>query len=102
MSYLREDARLIRELLPPEARPPADANDLFVLYAVLMRSKGEQVTASDVHDAWAAWMEIRDPGHAALVPFDELAPATQRKDLPYAGAIQAAARARAAGQRHSV
>ena len=43
MSYLRADAVLIRELLPPAARPPADADDLFVLYAVLMRAKGEQV-----------------------------------------------------------
>ena len=95
MSYLGADAALIRELLPPEARPPSDADDLFLLYAVLMRAKGEQVTAADVHDAWAAWTEPRNPAHAALVPFDELTPAVQREDEPYVQAIQAAARTRA-------
>ena len=95
MSYLRADAALIRELLPPQARPPAEADGLFLLYAVLMRAKGEQVTAADVHDAWAAWMDNRDPGHTALVPFDELSLATQREDEPYVQAIQAAARVRA-------
>ncbi|MFF4506282.1 hypothetical protein [Streptomyces sp. NPDC001401] len=95
MSYLRADAGLIRELLPPEARPPSEADDLFLLYAVLMRAKGEQVTVADVHDAWAAWTEPRNPDHAALVPFDELSPAVQREDEPYVQAIQAAARVRA-------
>jgi hypothetical protein len=94
VSYLRADAGLIRELLPPEARPPSDADSLFLLYAVLMRAKGEQVTAADVHNAWAAWTETRNPDHAALVPFDELSPATQREDDPYVQAIRAAARAR--------
>ena len=95
MTYLRADAALIRGLLPPQARPPADADSPFLLYAVLMRAKGEQVTAADVHDAWAAWMDNRDPGHTALVPFEELSLATQREDEPYVQAIQAAARVRA-------
>lgn len=98
MSYLTEDAALVRALLPREARPPEDADGLFLFYAVLLRAKGEAVTVADVHDAWAAWMEVRDPGHAALVPFDALGPATQREDLPYVRAIQAAARARAAAR----
>jgi hypothetical protein len=98
MSYLSEDAALIRELLPPEARPPDGADGLFLIYAVLLRAKGEAVTAEDVHDAWAAWMELRDPGHAALVPFDALDAAIQGQDLPYVRAIHAAARARAAAR----
>ncbi|MFJ5800992.1 DUF7701 domain-containing protein [Streptomyces decoyicus] len=91
MTYLRDDARLIRSHLPPHARPPQDAETLFLLYAVLMRAKGEHVTEADVHDAWAAWTEMRNPDHAALVPFDALDEATQRQDLPYAEAIRAAA-----------
>ncbi|MEV6942305.1 hypothetical protein AB0N07_09930 [Streptomyces sp. NPDC051172] len=94
MSYLRADAGLIREFLPLQARPPADADGLFLVYAVLMRAKGEQVTAVDVHDAWAVWTETRNPDHAALVPFDELSPVTQREDEPCVQAIQAAARVR--------
>ncbi|WP_327706296.1 hypothetical protein [Streptomyces decoyicus] len=95
MTYLRDDARLIRSHLPPHARPPQDAEALFLLYAVLMRAKGEHVTEADVHDAWAAWTEMRNPDHAALVPFEALDEATQRQDLPYAEAIRAAAGERA-------
>ncbi|MEJ8651906.1 hypothetical protein WKI65_28425 [Streptomyces sp. MS1.AVA.3] len=91
MTYLRDDARLIRSHLPPHARPPQDAEALFLLYAVLMRAKGEHVTEADVHDAWAAWTEMRNPDHAALVPFDALDEATQRQDVPYVEAIRAAA-----------
>jgi hypothetical protein len=91
MSYLSDDAQLIRRMLPPEARPPEDAGDLFLIYAVLLRAKGDQVTAADVHDAWAAWTEARNPDHAALLPFDALSPGTQRQDLPYVHAIHAAA-----------
>jgi hypothetical protein len=96
MSYLRDDAGLIRSHLSPLAQPPEDADALFLIYAVLMRAKGEQVTEVDVHDAWAAWMESRNPEHPALLPFESLAAATQRHDVPYVEAIRAAARDRAA------
>lgn len=99
MSYLSEDAGLIRRMLPAEARPPADVDDLFLIYAVLLRAKGDQVTAADVHNAWAAWMQARDPGHPALVPFEALTPAAQREDLPYVHAIHAAFRQIAQGKR---
>ena len=43
-SYLAEDASLIRSELPEGANPPAGGlrYGLFVLYAVLMRAKGER------------------------------------------------------------
>lgn len=91
MSYLDADARLIRSLLPAEAAPPDDAAELFVLYAVLLRVKGEGVSAEDVHDAWSAWMSTRDPDHPALVPFADLPLSTRAADEPYAVAIRAAA-----------
>lgn len=91
MSYITDAATLIRENLSAEVRPPQGSDSLFLLYAVLLRSKREQVTAADVHDAWAAWMELQNPLHAAIVPFDELPAATQDLDLPYVQAIQAAA-----------
>jgi hypothetical protein len=93
--YLAEDATLIRSLLPLDAKPPKDNEALFLGYAVLMRAKGLECTAADVHDSWAAWMLERDPRHRALVPFDELTPDVQNADLPYLYAIHAAARARA-------
>ncbi|MDX2646988.1 hypothetical protein PV341_26155 [Streptomyces sp. PA03-1a] len=91
MSYLDEDARLIQNLLPAHAAPPNDAAGLFILYAVLLRAKGEQVSAEDVHDAWSAWMSTRDSDHPALIPFADLPTSTQAADEPYAVAIREAA-----------
>lgn len=95
-SYLAKDAALIRAKLSSHARPPAQSETLFLLYAVLMRAKGEAVTAADVHDAWAAWAESTQGEHGALVPFESLDPDIQDEDLPYVEAIRRAARHRAA------
>lgn len=95
-AYLDEDARLIRSLLPATARPPGDDAALFLGYAVLMRAKGLETTAEDVHDTWAAWMLARTPHHPAIVPFADLPADTQAMDVPYAQAIHAATRRRAA------
>jgi hypothetical protein len=92
--YLAEDAALIRSLLPLNAKPPGDDEALFLGYAVLMRAKGLQCTAADVHDTWAAWMLQRDPRHRWLVPFGDLPPDTQEEDLPYLHAIHEASRVR--------
>ncbi|MFJ9998376.1 DUF7701 domain-containing protein [Streptomyces werraensis] len=92
MTYLDPLADLIRSCLPPSARPPEGSDDLFRLYAVLLRAKGEGVTDEDVHDAWSAWMQTVDAGHAALVPFEDLPARTRAADAPYAEAIREAAR----------
>ncbi|MFD7448717.1 hypothetical protein [Kitasatospora sp. NPDC059827] len=92
MTYLDELADLIRSCLPAAAAPPADSDDLFRSYAVLLRAKGTQVTDEDVHDAWSAWMQSTNADHGALVPFQDLPPETRALDAPYAEAIRAAAR----------
>ncbi|MFF1874464.1 hypothetical protein [Streptomyces sp. CB03911] len=92
MTYLDHLADLIRSCLPSTATPPADSDDLFRIYAVLLRSKGEQVTDEDVHDAWSAWMQSVNATHRALVPFQELSAETRAFDTPYAEAIRTAAR----------
>ncbi|WP_436838297.1 DUF7701 domain-containing protein [Microbispora hainanensis] len=94
MTYLNEDAALIEQMLPNVAQPPNDSHSLFLLYAVLLRAKGDKVSASDVHDAWTAWMQERNPHHPALLPYEELDPETKTQDLPYVLAIRKAARAR--------
>ncbi len=94
-SYLTEDAMLIRSELPEGVEPPVDSDGLFILYAVLMRAKGESVTLSDVHDAWAAWILGTGSHHKPLVPFESLDPDSQRQDSPYVEAIRRAARRRA-------
>jgi hypothetical protein len=94
-SYLSDDADLIRSELPQGVQPPADSGELFILYAVLMRAKGENVTAADVHDAWAAWVLSTQGEHDSVIPFESLDPETQREDYPYVQAIRRAARRRA-------
>jgi hypothetical protein len=93
-TYLDEVAAEIRSALEKHASPPPNADYLFVLYAVLLRAKGQEVSASDVHDAWAAWMQMSSPGHDAVKPFEELDPETQREDEPYVEAIRRVARSR--------
>lgn len=94
MSYLDADAALIRKCVPEGTAVPEDADDLFVLYAVLMRAKGVDTLATDVHDAWSAWMMHREPGHDSIRPFDQLAQSIQSEDTPFLTAIRRAAESR--------
>ena len=94
MSYLDADAELIRSCLPADTCVPDGFDDLFVLYAVLMRAKGRATEEAELHDAWAAWMSRRNPDHESVRPFDQLAPAVQAEDVPFATAIRHAAEIR--------
>ena len=90
-SYIDVLARTIRTATPPELVPDEpDLDALYRLYALLALVKGELVTASDVHDAWSAWMLNRGESHDSLVPFDALAAETQVEDEPFAAAIRKA------------
>ncbi|MEU5942756.1 hypothetical protein ABZ807_27100 [Micromonospora sp. NPDC047548] len=88
--YLSNDALLIRSQVDESLVPP-DSSDLFLIYAVLLRAKGETVTAPDVHDAWVAWMHIRGVSHDSSIPFDDLDEETQDEDSPFVLAIRRAA-----------
>jgi hypothetical protein len=55
-------------------------------------SCGEQVTRADVHNAWAAWMAGRDPGHPQLKPYADLDPEVAARDQRYVDAIREVAR----------
>ncbi|MEI5676416.1 MULTISPECIES: DUF7701 domain-containing protein [unclassified Nocardioides] len=96
MSYLADDAMRVRASVPDGTEVPDDADDLFLLYAVLMNVKGDQVTAGDVHDAWTAWMELNGQDHESMRPFSELARDVQAEDEPFVTAIRVAARRRGA------
>ncbi len=71
--------------------PSEDTDDLLMSYAVLARTKGTDVTCSDVHDAWSAWMSTRDPAHDSLIPYDRLPDQIKNEDAVFADAIRAAA-----------
>lgn len=88
-NYLVQLATRIRGAVEADVAVPEDSEDLFLAYALLLRAKGSEVTAQDVHDAWVTWMVVRDPTHPSLVPFDELPPEVQSEDLPFLKAIQA-------------
>lgn len=87
MSYLSEIAADVRRELPYGVAAPEDSESLFLLYAVLVRVRGSRTTAKDVHDAWAAWMSLKDPSHESLIPFEQLAPEVQAEDEPFVQAI---------------
>lgn len=93
--YLDQIANEIRGQIPAASLPEGDTRLLFRLYALLTVAKGDSVTAGDVHDAWALWMQEVDPGHEAIKPFDQLSRETQAQDEPFVEAIRRAAKARA-------
>jgi hypothetical protein len=86
--YLDDLAAKIRALVPEGQLPDADSEELFRLYAVLLRAKGATVTQSDVHDAWSAWMAKRDEKHESLVPFEDLPEAVREEDRVFTAAIR--------------
>ncbi|MFL6264071.1 MAG: hypothetical protein ACJ76Y_30675 [Thermoanaerobaculia bacterium] len=61
------------------------------MYAVLLRAKGIDVTCSDIHDAWSAWIAERNRDHTSLVVYEHLSPEVQREDLIFAVAVRRAA-----------
>jgi hypothetical protein len=46
------------------------------------------VTATDVPNALAIWMQETDPGRHAIRPFEELGSAAQASDEPFVAAIK--------------
>lgn len=89
MTYLERIGAAIKARVPPDVLPDDDDVDgLFRIYALLARVKGEQVTAEDVHDAWALWMLGQQRDHSSIRPFCDLDPSTRREDLPFVDAIR--------------
>lgn len=62
-------------------------DDLLHIYAVLAVTKGKDTTSEDVHDAWAAWEDQKDPDHKSLEPFADLDARTRALDDKYRDAI---------------
>lgn len=95
MNYIEKTAAEIRDQIPDDLLPAEeDLDELFRLYALLARTKGEAVTAEDVHDAWATWTINRGEDHESVKPYSDLDPSTRREDNPFVDAIRAVARGR--------
>jgi hypothetical protein len=91
MTDLDDLANRIRSATPTELLPDDDLDSLFLLYALLGSSKGLEVTARDVHDAWRVWILLRGQrDHKSLVPFEQLTEEIQQADVPFMEAIHIA------------
>ena len=88
MNYISEIAERIRREVPQEVLPEGDTDLLFLIYAVLALTIGEEVRAEDVHDAWSAWMTHLDPSHQSIKPFFQLGSQTKKSDQPFVDAIK--------------
>ena len=88
--YLDDIAAKIRSHIPDDRMPDDDAEELLLLYAILLRAKGTNVSESDVHDAWSQWMVKRDKTHESLVPYEDLTPEVREQDGIFANAIRQA------------
>lgn len=93
MNYIDELATKIHRAAPPDTEP-WDWLPLYRIYAVLALAKGEAVSDTDVHDAWAAWAATYQPDHRSLIEFYDLPKHTRELDTPYAAAIRSVARER--------
>ncbi len=63
---------------------------LAQMYALLVLTKGENITLKDVHDAWAMNMNYKKTTdycygheHKSIVPFDQLDVEVQNKDAKF-------------------
>lgn len=72
---------------------------LAQMYALLVLTKGEDITLKDVHDAWAMNMNFRPQTptcygheHRSIVPFDELSVETQNKDQKFVNVLRSIAK----------
>lgn len=84
MTYIDE----VRDRLRAEL--PYLEESLLDLYTLLAFTEGPRVSLESVHNAWAVWKSVYDPGHRYLVPFGELSPKVQELDRKYADAINRA------------
>jgi len=90
--YLDDVATVIRTHIPAESLPEGDAQSLLLLYALLLRAKGRDVTHADVHDAWSAWMAGQNRQHASLLPYEQLPIKVRDEDHVFVEAIKSAAK----------
>lgn len=78
------------------------SKETIKMYALLVLTKGTQITLSDIHDGWSMAMNFKEFNpphcygheHKSIVPFKELSIETQEKDRKYLNALLKIARER--------
>ena len=88
MNYISEIAERIRCEVPHDVLPQGNTDLLFLIYAVLALTIGEDVRPEHVHDVWSAWMTYLDPSHLSIKPFTQLSAEMKVTDQPFVDAIR--------------
>jgi hypothetical protein len=88
LNYISEIAQRIRREVPQDVLPEGDTDLLFLMYAILALTIGEDVRPEHVHDAWSAWMAYLDPSHQSIKPFTQLSAELKVTDQPFVDAIR--------------
>lgn len=88
VTYVQQARAALRRAYPTAAQDQVKES----LYLLLVLVKGQDVTAEDVHNAWAVWRSLADPTHQHLVPFDQLSAEVRELDLVYTQRVAAAAK----------
>lgn len=93
-NYITEATEALREAVRRQGKDPDKSLTpaLQQGYTLLVLTKGELTTLSDVHDAWGVARAVEQPNHPDLVPFEVLAGEVQAYDKPFLAAIHDAAR----------
>lgn len=92
-NYIKEIAQMIRAELPPDKRPEdlPDSDQLFNMFALLVKVKGIKVTAVDVHNALSTWATNISLSYAQIVTFDKLSEFERGENYTCLKAIRAVA-----------
>lgn len=93
MSYIEKLAEAIFNEAHRNRQMEAGERELYLIYAVLALTVGDEVTRENVHNAWSAWKAAEDPSHKSLKPYWELLPDVRAEDELYVQAIRKVARA---------
>jgi len=91
LSYISDIAEQIRREVPSEVLPKGDTDLLFLMYAVLALTVGQDVKPQHVHDTWAGWMAYSSPLHKSIKPFKELSLDIKKEDQPFVNAVKTVA-----------
>lgn len=83
MNYIQN----IKVALKKQPEMEGCEDELLDLYTLLVLVKGQETTASDIHDAWAVWQNRMYASHRSIVPFENLPADMQELDKPYKNAV---------------
>ena len=72
------------------------SKETIKMYALLVLTKGKDITLSDIHDGWSMVMNFKESNppycygheHKSLVPFNQLSKETQDRDIKYLEALR--------------